>query len=596
VKEVLVTPVKTERMKKSSFILIIVLAATLAACTGSKKAGKSGTTPVAADSSSQEEKQKQFEYLFIEALKQKMVGNPQKAVSLLASCLEIDPNSTAAMYELANLHIINNDLTSASLLLEKAIGINPDNKWFKLLLTKIYQQTGKDAESANLYDQLSRMEPDNQEYLYLKAMELAKAKKYDESIKAFNDLEKKTGINEQISTAKQQVFIDAGKVREAFAEVQRLISTNPSDPRYIGLLADLYHDQGDKVNALKYYRKIQEMDPENGFVNFSLANYYLEQGDTVQAYQYTLKGFQNDEVEVETKLQLYLLYTGEKSKISFKPAQIEELIHTLVEKYPDDYRVYSVYADYLINHDRKKEAREQLMKVIGSGENDYTIWEQILYLDNDLLDWQSLYDHGKSALELFPNQAQFYFFQAVGALQLENSNDAITIADEGLNYVVDNKTLKGQFVFLKGEAKYKLRQLEEAFKLFDEAIELDPENYIALNNYAYYLSLAEKDLEKAERMSGKVIERYPDNATYLDTYAWVLFKEKNYTLAKFYMETALTHAENDKATLVEHYGDILFMLGNTDEALNNWDKALSLGSGSKVLKQKIAEKKYIREE
>jgi len=97
-------------------------------------------------------------------------------------------------------------------------------------------------------------------------------------------------------------------------------------------------------------------------------------------------------------------------------------------------------------------------------------------------------------------------------------------------------------------------------------------------------------------MSGKVIEKFPDNATYLDTYAWVLFKKKNYTLAKFYMETALSHTEEESSTLVDHYGDILFMLNDLEGALQNWERALKMGSESKVLKRKIAEKKYIREE
>ena len=96
-------------------------------------------------------------------------------------------------------------------------------------------------------------------------------------------------------------------------------------------------------------------------------------------------------------------------------------------------------------------------------------------------------------------------------------------------------------------------------------------------------------------MSGRVVERFPDNATYLDTYAWVLFKKKNYSLAKFYMESALSHSEEENPTLVEHYGDILMMLGNVEEALRNWEKAVSLGSESKTIKQKIAEKKYIEE-
>jgi hypothetical protein len=38
------------------------------------------------------------------------------------------------------------------------------------------------------------------------------------------------------------------------------------------------------------------------------------------------------------------------------------------------------------------------------------------------------------------------------------------------------------------------------------------------------------------------------------------------------------------------------MLGNTEEALKNWNKAVGMGSESKSLKKKIEEKKYIREE
>ena len=61
------------------------------------------------------------------------------------------------------------------------------------------------------------------------------------------------------------------------------------------------------------------------------------------------------------------------------------------------------------------------------------------------------------------------------------------------------------------------------------------------------------------------------------------------------METALSHSTEENPTLIEHYGDILIMLGNVEEAVHNWKKAASLGSESKTLPQKIAEKKYIEE-
>ncbi len=104
-------------MRQTSLWLIILLAGVISACSVTKKTGK--TKPVQSDqvTESPEEKRRNSNISSSRALKQKMVGNPQKAVSLLSNCLEIDPNSSSAMYELANLHIINNDLTSASLLL-----------------------------------------------------------------------------------------------------------------------------------------------------------------------------------------------------------------------------------------------------------------------------------------------------------------------------------------------------------------------------------------------------------------------------------------------------------------------------------------------
>ncbi len=589
---VLDIPEKTDSMRYTLYTLLIILSALLvSSCGGPKQVVRDENVTAGKDTLSSE-KQKEFEYLFVEALKQKVVGNQQRAVSLLSSCLEIDPNSSAAMFELANLHLANNDLTSASLLLEKAVKVNPSNKWYKLQLARIYAQLSKFEESAVLYDQLSKNDPENQEYLYMKAMTLSSAKKYDEAIKAFNDLEKKVGINEQIALSKEQVFLESGKTKEAFAEIRKLIEFNPAEPRYYGLLADAYLDQGDNENALKNYQKILELDPENGYVHFSLSNYYRMQGDKALSFDHTLKGFRSNEVDVDTKLQLYLMFSGNVEEARLTDEETEKLVATLVETHPDDYRVYTVYAELLIKKKRWVEARDQLITVTEMGVNDYMIWEQILYLDNELQDWQALYHHTKSAIELFPNQPQVYFFHAVACISLEKFEETIAVSDEGMLIVVDNPRMSGQLTFIKGEAQYKLGMISEAYELFDKALVLDPENFIAMNNYAYYLSIEGRDLEKAERMSGKVVERFPDNPTYLDTYAWVLFKKGNYSLAKFYMETAINKGGSENPTLLEHYGDILFMLDRVDDAVANWQKAKEFGGDSEILEKKIQDRKY----
>ena len=543
-----------------------------------------------------EQKQMEFDYLFVEALKERSLGNPQRAIQILSECLQTDPNSTAALYELAAIQAENNDLTSATLLLEKAIKLNPKNKWYKLLLADILQQTRKYNQAAQIYNELLDKDPENLEYLFMKAALFASAGKVDEAIDAYNALEEKTGINEQISVSKQQLYVQDKQIDKAFEEINKLISFDPDEPKYYGLMADLYQNQGDSENALKYYKKIQEIDPGNGFVHFSLANYYFINNNPEKAFEETKEGFRSDDVDLQTKLQMYMLLTADPAQSNLTSAQEDTLIDILLEVHPEEYMVHTVRAESFLKHQKPEEARAELLKALSIQKNDYILWERLLFVDNDLQDWQALNKHSLDALELFPNQPQAYFLNAIANIQLKNYEETISIADEGVMYVADNKKLEGQFLMLKGEALYKTGKLEEAFALFDKSVELDPDNHITLNNYAYYLSLAGKNLTKAELMSGQVIERFPENATYLDTYAWVLFKKGEYKLAKFYMESALKNSESESSTLLEHYGDILFKLGSADEAVQYWKKALDVGDDiSEVLKQKINQRKYIEE-
>jgi len=581
-------------MRKIAIIWILGIAAVLFGCSSVKQTAVTpdkNTEDTQAEVSEGEE-QSQFQYYFVEGLKQKMLGNKQEAIQLFSGCLELDPNSAAAMFELANIHASNNDFTSASLLLEKAVSISPENKWYKLMLARIYQQTRKFTEAATVYNDLMKMEPDNLDYSYMNALMLSGAGKTNEAIEAYRQIEKKIGINEQISVSLQQLLVDAGKTDQAFDEIQKLIDAYPNESKYYGLLADLYMSQGDTDKAIVNYNKILEMDPENGFVHFSLANYYLEKGDMEKSFEHTRKGFESQEVDLDTKLQMYLILTSPQGGSDLTDEQIGELVEALVNAHPEDPRSYMVSAEYLNGKGEIEKARNEVKKAVDIDKSDYMAWQRLLYMDNQLQDWDALYNDSEEAMYLFPNQPEVYFLHGIACLQLEKYQETITICDEGLTYVVDNPGLKGQIYMLQGEANYNLEKKEEAFALFDKALELDPDNYIALNNYAYYLSEIGENLDKAERMSGRVIELFPDNATYLDTHAWVLFKKKNYQLAKFYMESAMENGGEENPVLLEHYGDILIMLEKKDEAKKVWEKAKELGSESTVLDQKIRDLKY----
>lgn len=566
----------------------------LASCTAQKQ--QVNTTPETKkiqETVLTEEQKNEFEFLFIEGVKQKKLGNLSSAVSIFSRCLEIDPQSAVALFEMGSLHYANKDLTSASLLLEKAVAINPLNNWYKISLAQVYQQRRQFSEAANLYSELCTAEPANLEFLYSKAVLLGMAERNEEAVEAYDKLEKQTGLNDQISVAKQNLYLAMGKPDKAFAEINKLIVSNPGEPQYYGLLAELYQQQGDKTSALENYNKILEIEPDNGFVHFSLASYYIGESDFKQAFEHIKLAFLNDDLDADTKIQYYMMQTAQPGESDWTDAQIDELLDILHQKYPDDNRMFAIFADHLVRQSKLGEARDYLKKYLDTDKNSFEIWWQYLLISNDLQDWTRLYTDSKEAIELFPNQAALYALNAVGALQTEQYGQAIKIIAEGENYVGDNTSLKIQFAVYRAEANYKLKHVEEAFQAYEDVIQLDPENYMAMNNYAYYLSVQGTSLDKAERYSNKVIQANPNNPTYLDTHAWVLFKRKDYSLAKFYIESALENGGADNGTLVEHYGDILFMLGEKGKALDEWKKALELGDGSSVLRQKVSENRYI---
>jgi Tfp pilus assembly protein PilF len=159
--------------------------------------------------------------------------------------------------------------------------------------------------------------------------------------------------------------------------------------------------------------------------------------------------------------------------------------------------------------------------------------------------------------------------------------------------VVDNKSLKGQFLANLGDAYNQDKNNSKSDSCYERALELNPNDVYVLNNFSYYLSIRNEQLEKAESMSKKSNEIEPGNPSYLDTYAWILYAAKKYTEAKKYMELALEKDEYKNPVLLEHYGDILYRLEMKERALEFWIKAKTAGKGSDFLEQKIIENRLI---
>jgi Tfp pilus assembly protein PilF len=138
-----------------------------------------------------------------------------------------------------------------------------------------------------------------------------------------------------------------------------------------------------------------------------------------------------------------------------------------------------------------------------------------------------------------------------------------------------------------------LKDTVKAFDYYEKALEEFAGNLLVLNNYAYYLAESGTDLSKAERMSRKTIESDPKNATYLDTFAWIYFKLEKYSLARIYIERAISNEPEPGSVVLEHFGDILWFNSEKNLAKEQWKKAAELEDPSEKLLRKVESGTYI---
>ena len=533
-----------------------------------------------------DDQKQQFQYLFVEGIKQRTIGNAEEAIKIFSRCLEMDPSSSSSLYEIANIHLLRGDFQSAMMMLERASSLNPKNQYYLILLAKIYQQNKLYEKAADTFGALSVLSPDNPDYPIFRAEMFGMAGKLDDALACYDELEKKWGITEQVSLGKQGIFIKQGKKQEAYHEIENLVTKFQGDTKYYGLLADMYLADSLMDKSLENYNKVLQYRPNDGFVHFSLSNYYKVAGNYAKSFEHLKIGFESNSLELDAKIQMYMLLSQSEDHHLTEQQQLE-LINILIDKHVDDERPRALLAEYYLAKKQNKEAREQLRLVLEINKGNYAYWERLLFIDNDLTDWKSLSQDSKAAIKYFPEQPVLYILDAVSMLQLGNYQDIFAVLDSAETNATNNNQVLSQIYTYRAEAYYKQKKYDEAYTWFDKVVKIDPQNYLAMNNYAYYLSLRSIKLDVAEKLSSAVVQSNPNNATYLDTYAWVLFKKKDYQLAKFYMESALSNSTEQNHVLVEHYGDILFFLNEKGKAVEQWKKSLKMGNPSKVLPEKI---------
>lgn len=540
--------------------------------------------------------QRRFDYYFLEATRLRIAQKHDASYEMLMHCLALRPNSADVMYELAQYYIVLKENDRGIAAMERAVELAPTNYWYSQGLANLYIQGGNLEKATTLLERMGETFPNNTDVLYALLQTYNRTGAFEKSIALLDKLEERLGKNEQLSMQKYAIYSQQGEPDKAEAELQGLIDKYPDDYRYQVALGDEYMDNGKTQQAYDIYRHVLAEDPDNAQATYSMAAYYQKTGDTQRYEQQLDSVLMNRNVDTDTKTDVMRRIIARSESEHRDSTEVISLFDRILSQDQDDADLPFLYAQYLYSKGMEQQAVPVLRQVLQIDPTNTAARMTLLGEAVKKEDYKQVIDLCQTGTEANPDMLEFYYYLAVGYNSTQQNDSVISTCRRALTHVSDDsdKSVVSDFYAIMGDAYHTKNLVQETFAAYDSALVWNANNIVALNNYAYYLSLEHRDLDRAEEMSYKTVKAEPDNATYLDTYAWILFEKQNYVQAKIYIDMALKNDSTASADILEHAGDIYAQSGDNSSAVTYWQQAKQKGSTSETLEQKIRQRKYIR--
>ncbi|WP_229206901.1 tetratricopeptide repeat protein [Dyadobacter crusticola] len=527
------------------------------------------------------------ESLATEGMKFMMKDEPARALPLFEKLAQENSQDAASQYLVATALIKLEKYDDAIAPSKKAHELDKENIFYAQQLAELYAKRRKYSEAAAIYETLVAKNPENIQY----GIELAAVYVFndqpDKAIETYNVLEKSMGITEEITHQKQQLYLRQNNLDKAVAEAKKLINAEPTEVSYRVELAELLIANDRIVEAVTPLEEALKINPDEAQAHVLLADIYRRNGDVQKCNQELKLVFANPNLEAEPKIRVltgYLSMLKSENEIT----EAVTLAKQLLETHPNEALANVIYADLLARQNKKAEARDIYAKAARIDGSDFKIWIALIQLDGELNQIDSMLVHSEKALELFPNQGLFWYSNGTAHLMKKNYREAVSSLEESLKLVTNNPDLVPHIYASLGDAFNGQGDHAKSDASYELALKANPDNDHVLNNYSYFLSLRKEKLDLALKMSEKLVQQHKDNPTYLDTHAWVLYIRKDYKKAKEFLEKAMLDSSSVSGTIVEHYGDVLFKLGERDNAVAQWKKAKRMGETTELLDKKIA--------
>lgn len=329
------------------------------------------------------------------------------------------------------------------------------------------------------------------------------------------------------------------KHQQAAQYLASAVNKYPKDLNLRMTYARLLVDTQQYKEAVPQYEKAAQQSPQSGEILFTLGLLTLQLNRLDEAEHYL-----NRVKELSIR----------SNDVNFYLARIEEL----KEHYPKAIEYYS-----LVNGgENYLEARSRIAIMIAIHQGDMAEGRSQLH----------------SLQTQFPSHRERLILVEGDMLRDKGFLDeAMTVYSDALKEMPESKGL----LYARAITAEKLNQLDILEQDLTAILKLDPDNIDALNALGYTLADRTDRYNQAYEYIKRAIELRPQDNAILDSMGWVLYRLGKYSEAVKYLRQSLAlQADSEVAA---HLGEVLWVMGDQDDAREIWEQGLKLSPGDKRL-------------
>ena len=519
----------------------------------------------------------------------KVKGDRTGARESLLACLDAAPEAAVVHFELARIERMEGQWTAAMAAVEKAVAFDGKNPWYRRELAEIALELGRNAEADAALEWLLVNKPED-DVAAMMLLDLRAAEgRYGEALEVVDVLEKEWGPDPEWHLERHRLNMAAGELDDALGNLAALERDFPEVVEAPLQRARILNTLGRTEEAEAVLRTALERTG-NGRLHLEWAHVLTAKGETDAARGHVHAAFTADGVPLEEKLDIAWTYIElAEIQADLRP-EAGHLVDLLVQAHPEAAEPLELRAALLDIQGDAQGALAALEAALERAANSAERWLEACQLAISTGQWERLNGLSETAGSMFPNLPVFPYFRGMAYMETREYRSAERQLKMARNLIVDRPDFESDVLTMLAQIAHEEKDHPASDDWFELAIEVNPQNILALNNYAYYLAVRGEKTARAVEMAARVVALSPGDANFEDTYAWALFRDGDAEEALTWIELALVHeGDRPSATVLEHAGDILSTLGRTEEARAKWRAALAAGGDPSNLQTKLGE-------